>query len=330
VAVSLQLSKIPAFPPVAGRLLDLLNDESLTSLALTVAIESDSTVAALLLECVNSPRFGLGAKAESVGQAVSLAGPGRARKVALTLAIKGFLLPAEQTPDHVRAWRHTLATAFLTEELAWACSLPEDLGYLTGLFHDIGRMGMLFAEPAEYATALHLANHQGFDILELERTRFGMDHCELGRQLAESWNLPDEIRLVTGRHHDRPDSNEIHLLYLVQLGCRLADTLGFESVRPARGMTLDEIKALLPLDAQERFCPNPEDLQAALRNELALYAREPLPLPELALEEVGDTPLPDEVELPPVVKKDRGPSNLTLAVIGAIVAAILTILTTWR
>jgi putative nucleotidyltransferase with HDIG domain len=306
-------------------------DESLSSLSLTLAIESDSKVAGQLLECVNAPRFGLSSRAESVGQAIALAGASRIRKVALTLAIKGFLLPAEETPDHVRAWRHTLATAFLTEELAWACSLPEDLGYLTGLFHDIGRMGMLYAEPAGYAEALHKANHQGFDILELERSRFGLDHCDLGRQLAETWNLPDEIRVVAGRHHDHPDSEEIHLLYLVQLGCRLADTLEFESVRPARAMTFEEIKGALPPQARERFCPNPEDLQAALRNELALYAPEAAPLP--APDPEPETALPglaDEIDIEPVLGKSKGPSNLTLAFIGAIVAAVLTILSMTR
>jgi putative nucleotidyltransferase with HDIG domain len=272
MAASVDLSKIPAFPPVAARLLGQLDDDSLEILEIAETIRGDPGLSAALLERANSPLFGFSHRIETVARAINMLGLSTVHRLTLTAVAHSFMKHGLKLVEFQRCWRHTLATAFLASELAWACSMREEEAYMAGLLHDIGRIALISAYADEYSIVLRRAEEETYDILELEREHFGVDHCELGRRLAESWNLPDPMRVAAGRHHDRPDSSEVDLLKLVQLACRLADTVGFEAVKPLRGESLEKIRAKLPDPAQERFQMSLEQVQIALENEMRIYS----------------------------------------------------------
>ena len=40
---------------------------------------------------------------------------------------------------------------------------------------------------------------------------------------------PEEFRIIAGRHHDRSQGEELDLLRIVHLACRLADVLGYDA-----------------------------------------------------------------------------------------------------
>ncbi|MBI1788282.1 MAG: HDOD domain-containing protein [Acidobacteria bacterium] len=310
-----ELAKIPAFPPVAARLLQLLADDAVSTEALAEAIRMDPALTADILQRANSPLFGFESRIDSVQHALALLGTHRIRKIALTLLAGTYLQGVQTLEDHRRCWRHTLATAFLTEELAWACSMQEDMAYTAGLLHDIGRMGLLVAYPKEYGDLLKKARENAYDVLESERLLFGMDHCEAGRQLADTWRLPHDLIVIAGRHHDTPATREIDLLHLAHLGCRLADTLGYYVVEPAATLAVEEIKESLPEAARARFCPDIDHLKEALEAELAVYgasdAPPKVPAPSPRQEpEVEPEPVPTP---PPVSKPGLTRSQIALA-----------------
>jgi hypothetical protein len=220
----------------------------------------------------------------------------------------------------------TLACALLTEELARACSIHEDVAYTAGLMHDIGRLGLLVAHPAEYAALLRSAAkrqaaEEDYDLLDHEKEVFGADHCAVGNWLAEQWNLPDEFRVITGRHHDPPSGPEMDLLGLVYLGCRLADALGFYVVPPVRPSSLEEICAALPEAARRRFHTDADDLGKSVEvriNALDIADMPPLPGPQAVVDKTDEESLPDE---PP--PETVPPSTLRRDVIaGAVSAAV--------
>ena len=316
------LTKIPAFPPVAARLLRLLADDDLDTLSET--IRADPSLAADLLRRAKSPLYGFGGRIDTLRHALAMLGFARVRKLAMTLVAGSYLQGATHREEFQRCRRHMLATALLTDELAWCCSMAEDRGYIAGLLHDIGRMGLLVAHLNEYVNLLNVAGENAYDVLECERNLFGLDHCEAGRLLAEQWNLPQELRVIAGRHHDAPAGNDVDLLYLTQLGCRLADTLGFWAVRPACESTVEEILSALPAEARSRFCPDLGQLRSALEAEIAAYAGEttepaaaPVP-PEALLRTIPThAPLPDE---------PGGISSALVALIFALLGMIVTLL----
>jgi HD-like signal output (HDOD) protein len=228
------------------RLLDLLARETVEIRELVALISADPAFSAQILRLANSPLFGFRCQIDSLQSALVVLGLRRVRSLSMTVATCNHMKGLLDVEELARCWRHMLACALLTEELARSCGAFEDRAYTAGLLHDVGRLGLLLAYPNEYAALLRHAGGNALELLDVERRELGMDHCEAGRALAEHWNLPPDFQIVAARHHDPRCGAAVDLLTLVHLGCRLADSLGFWVVEPLQLSTPDEIRESLP------------------------------------------------------------------------------------
>ncbi len=262
------LSKIPAFPPIVLRIFDLLASEEVEVRQLVELLTADPAFSAQILRLANSPLFGFHSRIESLQHALVILGLKRIRSLAMTVAAANYMQATMKVQELYRCWRHTLACALLNEELARVTSQPEDVAYTAGLLHDLGRLGLLVAHPSDYAQLLKHASQNGLEMLDLERKFFGVDHCEAGRMLAERWNLPEDIRIVAGRHHDPPGGPAHDLAGLTYLACQLADSLGFWATPPLKPLALEEARDMLPEDARARFGLDAEQLRAAIERRI--------------------------------------------------------------
>ncbi len=240
------LARIPAFPPIVLRLLDLLARDTVEIKELVALISSDPAFSAQVLRLANSALFGFRSQIDSIQSALVVLGLQRVRSLSMTVATANHMKGVLQIEELARCWRHMLACALLTEQLARSCSAFEDRAYTAGLLHDVGRLGLLLAYPQEYAALLRDIKRTPLELLDLEKEELGMDHCEAGRTLAEHWNLPPDFQIVAARHHDPQNNSEIDLLTLVHLGCRLADSLGFWVVEPLKPCSPEEFEQSLP------------------------------------------------------------------------------------
>jgi len=240
------LARIPAFPPIVLRLLDLLARDNVDIRELVALISSDPAFAAQILRVANSPLFGFRAQIDSLHSALIVLGLRRVRSLCMTVATADQMKAVLHIQELAHCWRHMLACALLTEQLARCCSAFEDRAYTAGLLHDIGRLGLLLAYPKEYAELLRRAPRDPLELLEIERRELGLDHCEAGRAMAEHWNLPPDFQIVAALHHEPIDGARVDLLALVHLGCRIADSLGFWVVEPLRHCSPEEIQESLP------------------------------------------------------------------------------------
>jgi HD-like signal output (HDOD) protein len=265
------LRELPPFPAIVTRVLQLLAREDAPLQEVVELVRTDAAFSAGILRAANSALFGLMSRVETVKHAIVVMGVDRVRALTLTVALGSYMRSALKIEALRRCWRHSLACALLSEELASACALSTDRAFTAGMLHDLGRLGLLAAYPAEYSNVLAVTEENSFDILDTERALFDIDHCEAGRWLMKEWHLPVEYHEIAARHHaELPE--KFALLALVSLACRLADTLGFEATTPSRQWTLPEIRALLPEAAQTRFDPQPEALRARIAGILASLA----------------------------------------------------------
>jgi HD-like signal output (HDOD) protein len=143
-------------------------------------------------------------------------------------------------------WAHGVAAAVVAEELG---TIHKVAGlYTAALTHDLGRLGLLLADGSRYAEVLSAT----FDDIEesnrLERTLFGIDHCQAGEMLGRTWNLPAGLRASMGAHHEVVPPGKPQ--ELVQMACMAADFLGFPEVRRRDSEVTAAVweKAGLPLD----------------------------------------------------------------------------------
>ncbi len=241
-----KLARVPAFPPVAARLLGSLSRENVSLEEVAGLIATDPMFSSRILQAANSIEFGCTQRVTNLTQALLLLGLERTRGLAVSLATAAYLRNALRAENLRRCWRHTVACAMLADSIARALGRFMDQAYTAGILHDIGRLGLVVAFPNEYEHAIRDAAQRSLDMLEYERELFGIAHTDAGRLLVNKWNLPEPFPEIAGRHHDRQEGGEIDLLAVVSMACRLADELGFEVTKPLKPATVEEILAPLP------------------------------------------------------------------------------------
>ncbi|MEO8130916.1 MAG: HDOD domain-containing protein [Bryobacteraceae bacterium] len=324
------LSKVPAFPPIAAKLLGLLAREPVDLGRVADLVRGDPMLSARVLQCVNSVEFGRAHEIKDIRSALAFLGLDRTRQITVTLATQGYAKAALGAAELRRCWEHTLATAVLADEIASACGLFSGVAYTAGIIHDIGRLGLLVAYPREYECVIRDAAERCVDLLDFEFEQFGVHHAEAGRILSERWGLPDEFRIVAGRHHDRPEAAELDLLGIVQAACQMADILGFYVTRPLVTQRIEDALALLPSPAREQFERSPEELHSRITERIASFERMDNGGPASAgtdLPFTSEIPeSPPEVYEPPPELRYSGRAQIVLGII----AALISIYLIWR
>jgi putative nucleotidyltransferase with HDIG domain len=238
------------------------------------------------------------------------------------LATAAYVKGGLRTTELRRSWEHTLATAVLADQIARACGVFTDVAYTAGIIHDIGRLGLLVAYPREYERIIRDAADRCLDLLDFESLQFGVHHAEAGRILAERWGLPDEFRIVAGRHHDPCEGRELDLLRIVHVACRLADALGYDFTCPLIPSDVEAILASLPDVARERCHMPADELRAAVEQRIRAYDG---PDDDRQVEASGPEetqPAPDE---PRELAPDRGVTVTRRAAWIAAAVALITV-----
>jgi putative nucleotidyltransferase with HDIG domain len=268
-----ELQQLPQFPAVATKVLRVLSHEDANVREISDLIRADAALASGLLRIANSALYTFPSPITNIQQGLTMLGFEAVRRFVLTFSMKEYF-QASLRLDLLRGmWRHSLACAWISEELSRVCPTVHcqgDLAYTVGLLHDIGRLGLFVLHPREYAALLSEGDTEK-TILERELERLGIDHCEAGAWLATSWGLPDDVRRVTSGHHDLPGTGEFGLVDLVRVAVLLTDNLGFDVTPPRQAHSLAEIRALLPHAAQYRFDPDPVPMKSRISLKLDAF-----------------------------------------------------------
>lgn len=189
-AKQLKSVDLPPFPAVAIRALQLVSQSETRLSELHDLISADPAFAVEILRLANSPLYGIRVEIVSTVQATILLGFERVKGLALTIAMRAYIEDLLHVPALRASWRHSLACAAAAEELAAASSMDKDSAYTGALIHDIGRLALAVMQPDSYNQLFQNTTGTPESVLQKERESFGADHCEAGRLLTTSWNLP--------------------------------------------------------------------------------------------------------------------------------------------
>jgi len=235
--VSKFLKRLPAFSPVAVRLLGLVSDENVSFKEVARLISLDPVLAGETLRVANSGLYGRGHEIQSVLHAIAIVGLHRLTRIVVTAALwRG--IPNRTSPFMKAWWRHSLATAIIAEQSA---ALPIDHAYTAGLLHAIGQLALAEHGGEDYAALVQDALADGTDLLEIERATYGTDHAELAAFILESWGLPESLQDAAALHHwPNPMSD---LAETIQTGCIVAEHIGFGACGCHRQLTAQALPA---------------------------------------------------------------------------------------
>jgi len=240
------LADLPPFPQVALRAMQILSDDDSDSRRVVEVISADAAFSAELLRSANSPLYGLAMEVRTLNHAIMVVGRERLRSLTMTVALKSFLKAPFRSTLFQDSWRHSIATALLASGLADICRLKREEAYIAGLLHDVGRAALLITHQKEYAAMARDENRSAAESLAMERRKFRIDHCQIGKILIQDWKLPSDIAVSAAHHHDEPPAGISETKDIVGLACRLASSLGFHAQKHSGGWTTEQIAAILP------------------------------------------------------------------------------------
>jgi HD-like signal output (HDOD) protein len=255
--------RLPPFPLVAIRVLQLTNNENLQLHQLSELISSDAAFASEVLTIANSlvyaPRF----PACTILQAIAVLGANHLQGMCLTVGVRTYLGKSLNHPLIRNVWRHNLACAMIARDLAAAGFMDQDTAYTSGVLHDVGRLALAVIRPTEYAALLEKHHGSGASILPVETELFGCDHCQAGKHLIGDWKLPHEFDAIVSDHHaPRRMESAWSKAELIKISCRLADAAGFPAFLGCQLTPFSDLQAELP--ARERGAFH-SDLEALTR-----------------------------------------------------------------
>ena len=255
--------RLPPFPQVGIRVLQLANNENVQLHQLCELISSDPAFASEVLTVANSILYAPRYPSSSILQAIAVLGANTLQGMCITVGVRAYLGKSMSHPSMRGLWRHNLACAIIAERLASVGFLDKDAAYTSGIMHDIGRIALAVIQPKEYANLLE--THQGTpgSILEGERQMFGWDHCETGQQLITDWKLPSEFDAIVSEHHcAKRTDGAWGMAELVKVSCRMADSAGFSAFTGCETTPYAELLDELPARERRLFFPDLETLAA--------------------------------------------------------------------
>jgi HD-like signal output (HDOD) protein len=258
------LDKLPPFPLVASRLMQLLAKEDPDINEVGRMISAEPVFATRVLQMANSPLFALTAQVKTLSHAIVVLGLTRVKSITVTRALGDFVAPVLNVRSLRVCWQNSLAGALLAEKLARACKMDADVAYVAGLLRDIGRLALLAKYPDSYANLLAVSAEHDFDLMSTERELFDLDHCQAGEWLMGRMPFPPELAEVVAHHHDAPTQNTFQLVDLIRTADRMADALGFAVVAQANPLQFGEVLQELPEGALVRFHYEEEELRSEI------------------------------------------------------------------
>lgn len=203
---------LPSLSSINSVLRELLNAEQRYTTQISDVIRRDPSMTTRMLRLVNSVYYGLTSPVTSIEEAVFYLGIRQVRQIAMSTPIIEDLqkLSLKHPFPWREFWQHCIATAILTREIISAIQpVQDEVEYVAGLLHDVGRIVMAAEFPNEFATVCTRAEGSDRDLRELEIEVLGMDHCELGAIYLKHHRLPDMI-VAAAEFHAEPERGSTH------------------------------------------------------------------------------------------------------------------------
>ena len=246
--------RMPPFPQVALKVLQLAANENVQLKRLGDLISSDPAFASEVLGVANSLLYAPRYPIRSILQAIEVLGANHLQGLCLTVGVRAYLGKSLGHPTMRTLWRHNMATALIAQQIASAGTTDRDIAYTAGILHGIGLMALAVIRPKEYIDLLSTFMGTAAILLDRERLVFGINHCELGRKLVTDWNLPEDFADVMSAPCTR-DEPPAHwgVPEIVGLSCRMADTAGFSAYSACHASPFEDLLENLPPRERKLF-----------------------------------------------------------------------------
>ena len=222
-----KVEDLPTLPRSILKITELINNPKSSARDLARVISDDHILTARLLRLVNSAFYGFPQRISTVTSAIVLLGFDSIRNLLLTTSIFSLFSDRKKKIKLKREelWDHSIGCAVAAKVIGTYLRYEriEEL-FVSGLLHDIGKIIEILYLPGNFVKIDSIVEDEGILIINAEERVQGYTHADIGKLLAERWNLPSKIVAVIAHHHE-PFRTEIFrkeasIIHFADILCR--------------------------------------------------------------------------------------------------------------
>ncbi len=190
---------------MAGTISDLCKPHAEEPEALAEVMEKvagyDPAVRALVDFMVNPQDESERAIHMPIPEVLEILGLERARNLALTFFALNYEAPRSSNFEWLPCWRHQVSTGIVMDFMYDALNLKRSgLEYVTGAFHDIGKLVLAELFPFAYFTTMNRALQETIPLSRCETEMFGINHAEIGALWLKERHMPNALVEAVALH----------------------------------------------------------------------------------------------------------------------------------
>lgn len=205
---------LPSIPKVMMEVCELLSKPTTTTAELSKIISQDQGLVTKILSIANSPLYGLPRKVSTIEFAILILGYGDIKNIVTALSmIESFKVKSDKNLDQKEFWAHSVMTGVAAKRIA------EDLGYriggeafIAGLLHDLGITVIHKFFHTAFVQICDDVENEGIPYIEAELENLGLSHRDIGKFLAEKWNLPQTLADCVLNHETPSQTTDNRIL----------------------------------------------------------------------------------------------------------------------
>ena len=224
------VNRVPPFPQVARRVMELLENPAVTARQLAEVIQYDQAITANVLKICNASYFGLPRKVASLDEALVLIGHDTLKDVIVAGSSAQFYkgeAGAGYRLEQGELWKHSVATAIMAKLLVRHVKEVESgVAFTTGLLHDIGKRFLSSFVAEDFKTIMRRVTQDNLSFEAAEKETLGVTHAELGGLILKRWEFPFEMIMAVKQHHNPDALQQDPLTALVALSNTLVVSMG--------------------------------------------------------------------------------------------------------
>ena len=195
---------LPTLPDIALKVRDAVAKGDASAQELAEMIATDPAISARLIQVVNSPLYRGANEIKNIQMAVTRLGNSTIRTLITSLVMQQMFKPTTPLLEHYfrSIWEQGVNVSAISRALAaFVPHLNSDEAMLAGLIHQIGKLPIL--------TLVEKIPEFKDSPSRLEKL-LEKAHPHVGKIIMDSWNFPQELKLVASeyvdfqREHDGP------------------------------------------------------------------------------------------------------------------------------
>jgi putative nucleotidyltransferase with HDIG domain len=260
-------------PTTIRKLIELTQDPDTALSEIVLVLEKDQVMVSKILKLSNSSYYGFSKQIKTISHAVVCLGYNSIKNLALTASThsifnKGVISYALEKGS---LFKHSYSVAIGARTLAKRINYPNvEEAFVMGLLHDVGKVVVDQYAKQKFIDVIRLFRKGNITFLKAEEEVLGFNHGEIGAQVAEKWNLSDDLVDSIRFHHDpqsAPDDNiAVHIVHVADV---VSELLGI-------GLGYDGLNYELCPESMAKLSLTPLDIETLMINVMDEFKSEEL------------------------------------------------------